>query len=198
MGLLNIHRYLDCTETEGPGKRFCIWTQGCLRECSGCCNPDMQEIKPMTITSVDSVIQEIAESKERYDIEGITVLGGEPMIQAIGLAELAEHLQMLGLSVIIFTGYTFSELQNSELRGVKELLKYIDVLIDGPFEANKPDYERNWVGSTNQEFHYLTSRYKPEIEDSSDYHNSIELRIGHQTMQGNGCPFTLSDVLSKI
>lgn len=80
------------------------------------------------------------------------------MLQAQGLAEVAKGAQTLGLSVMVFSGYTMSELGEMQLPGVEQLLRYTDVLVDGPYEANKPDKTRRWVGSTNQQFHYLTRR----------------------------------------
>ncbi len=45
MAYLNLASIRMCTESEGPGRRLAIWVQGCKKRCTGCCNPDMQEIK---------------------------------------------------------------------------------------------------------------------------------------------------------
>lgn len=194
---ININRLLEVTEAEGPGKRLCIWVQGCNRRCEGCCNFQMLEIKPVNIISVAEINAIISNSKVKNSIEGITLLGGEPAIQAKGLSEIAAFAQSIELSVITFTGYTLQELQSSDLPGIKALLSNTDVLIDGSFENNKPDKTRNWIGSTNQRFYYFTDVYKPDIETNPKYRNCIEIRIDDLKVEANGCPFAIEELLSS-
>lgn len=194
---ININRLLEVTEAEGPGKRLCIWVQGCNRRCEGCCNFQMLEIKPVNIISVAEINAIISNSKVKNSIEGITLLGGEPAIQAKGLSEIAAFAQSIELSVITFTGYTLQELQSSDLPGIKALLSNTDVLIDGSFEKNKPDKTRNWIGSTNQRFYYFTDVYKPDIETNPKYRNCIEIRIDDLKVEANGCPFAIEELLSS-
>jgi anaerobic ribonucleoside-triphosphate reductase activating protein len=53
-----------------------------------------------------------------------------------------------------------------------------DVLVDGQYEANLPDHSRLWIGSTNQQYHYLSSRYDPRIEKDEAVERAIEVHIG--------------------
>lgn len=83
----------------------------------------------------------------------------------------------MGLSVMIFTGYTKNELDKLQLPGTDQLLRYTDVLVDGPYEENLPEYNRRWAGSTNQQFHYLTARYDDRIEIDGKVERVLEVRL---------------------
>lgn len=177
MELLNIAARLPCTEVEGPGRRAAIWLQGCDKRCKGCCNPEYLKFAERKIISAQSVAQQILEAKRDYDIEGVTFLGGEPLLQAKGLGVVAEIVSSAGLSVMIFTGYTMTEIEAMNLPGIGRLLKHTDVLVDGPYEATSPDGHRNWVGSTNQRFFYLSDRYDAAIEQAGSATREVEWRI---------------------
>jgi len=187
---LNLNRLMDCTEAEGPGKRFSLWVQGCLKKCPGCCNQEMQEVKPNIVISVDNLWASVERSMQANNIEGITFLGGEPMLQAKGLWRIAKLCKENDLSVIVFTGYTYKELllNNPQIENVSDLLLYTDVLIDGSYIESNRDYHRNWVGSKNQEFHYLTHRYASSIETDYRYRNVIEVEFNLDGIHVSGCP----------
>ena len=191
MTWLNIAKIIDATEAEGPGVRGAIWTQGCLKRCQGCCNGEFLRIKPATIRTIEEIIERIEYNQINYNIEGITLLGGEPFIQAEGLSMVASSCQKLGLSVMIFTGYMLDELVEQCFKGSINLLKYTDILVDGEFDINQIEEKRNWVGSKNQMFNYLTSRYSEEIE-TMPITTTNEWRIGSDgSIIGNGLPFKL-------
>ena len=171
--MIDVFKLLKNTQVEGPGKRFCIWVQGCKKHCPNCWAKDTWEFGIGTKYSVDDLFNQI---KEVQDIEGITFLGGEPFEQADELAELSIKIKGLGLSVLCFTGYTLEELQSKNDDGVNLFLSNIDLLIDGGFEQDKFDLSRPWVGSSNQRYIYLTDFYNKEI--ISRYKNKIEARIG--------------------
>ena len=104
MPYLNLASLRLCTESEGPGKRTALWVQGCLRRCPGCCNPKMQEIRKNRIVDADDVIALISGANTKYQTEGITLLGGEPILQAEGMAYIVKWCRNHELSVILFTG----------------------------------------------------------------------------------------------
>lgn len=85
---------------------------------------------------------------------------------------------MYRLSVMIFTGFQLGKIRQRNLPGVEYLLSHTDVVVDGPFVAARRDTRRNWVGSENQRFHYLTQRYDASIETSSNGRHAVEFRIG--------------------
>ena len=181
---INVYKYLNKTNAEGPNQRFCLWVQGCSRHCDGCSAKSTWSHRKNRIMSVDELFFLI---KEQKGIEGVTFLGGEPFEQAKPLAELARKVQNLGLSVLTFTGNTFEELKKSENEDIQALLKYTDLLIDGGFEKENFDLSRPWVGSKNQRYIFLTDRYS--AEEIKNYKNKIEVRIeknGFVFMNGMG------------
>ena len=149
----NIACINQCTEAEGPGKRLAIWFQGCDKRCVGCCNPELFEFKPAHILSLDETLKIIIDAKDRFGIEGVTYLGGEPSLQN-GLSELSLEIKKAGLGVILLTGRKAEELDD-------ELRMAVDLVIDGGFEVDKPDNTRNLMGSTNQNLVFITDRYMP-------------------------------------
>jgi anaerobic ribonucleoside-triphosphate reductase activating protein len=110
------------------------------------------DFKPVHVLSLESVLEIIAEAKERFGIEGVTFLGGEPTLQQ-GLAELSIEIRKTGLGVILFTGRKAEELN-------EELKTAVDIIIDGGFESDKPDDKRNLIGSANQRLIFITGRYQ--------------------------------------
>ena len=144
-----------CTEIEGPYKRLAIWFQGCDMDCKGCCNPELKAFVVRNLMSLEELIDIIKDAKDKYGIEGVTYLGGEPTLQQ-GLRELTTAVQELGLGVIAFTGRWYDQVK-SELCGC-------DMVIDGAFDESKLDNRRKIIGSTNQRIICLTERYK-EVKD---------------------------------
>lgn len=177
MHWLNLASRLPCTEAEGPGRRAVLWVQGCDKRCRGCCNPAYLQLVERELVLAASVLDWLKNVHHAHELEGVTFLGGEPILQAEGLAVVAKGAQALGLSVMVFSGYTKSELDALQLPGCDQLLRYTDVLIDGSYEANLPEHSRRWVGSTNQRFHYLTGRYDAGIERGNAVDRMIEVRI---------------------
>lgn len=188
LAYLNLASIRFCTESEGPGKRVAIWVQGCLKSCVGCCNPEMQKIEENVVVETQDLINIIQEEKIKNNIEGITLLGGEPILQAQGLSEIAEWSRKNGLSVILFTGYLFEELKNMKNSYVQHLLKYTDILIDGPFENEMHDTKRAWVGSKNQRVIYLSDFYKKGIEYEID-ERQMEILVSNGEIYLNGWPY---------
>lgn len=177
---MNINRIITGTKVEGPGIRTCIWFQGCSRHCPGCFAKDTWSFKPREIKSCDEIIRIISDDKES---EGVTLLGGEPLEQIDSLIELCTKIKNIGKSIVLFSGYTIEEIEN-DIK-LSPILKLIDVIIDGPYVENLRDFSHPMVGSKNQRFHFLTSRYR--IEDFK--RNQLEIRIspsGKITVNGQG------------
>ena len=111
------------------------------------------------------------------DVEGLTLLGGEPFEQAEPLAELARLVQGRRQTVMTFTGYELDELRSAASPAVIGLLNHTDLLVDGRFEVDRPDTTRPWVGSTNQRFHALTARYADLVDRLTSLPDRLEIRI---------------------
>ena len=168
---IRINSYIPITKAEGPNTRFCIWVQGCSLHCKGCANHAMWDKESGTVYKAEDLIDLIESYKDKID--GITFLGGEPIEQIEAVTEISKAVQEMGLSVLVFTGYKYSELSGK--KEFKELVKYIDVLIDGRYEKDKQDFSRPWVGSSNQNYYFFSNRYDESIITS--YKNKIEVRI---------------------
>lgn len=191
MSFLNLAAIRECTEAEGPGKRFALWCQGCQRRCPGCCNPHMQPLVPVHILDVNDIKELIIASKKKYEIEGITCIGGEPFLQSEGIAELVHWCKANDLSVMIFTGFTFAELQDLIINGdinSKVILEHTDILVDGPFIELQYDTERDWVGSTNQKVIFLTDKYNQGVEYNKR-ERVMDIKVSVSDIAINGWPF---------
>lgn len=119
-------------------------------------------------------------------VEGVTLLGGEPFEQAAALASLAASVQAAGLSVMTFTGLTIEQIRASRDLDVQRLLQHTDLLVDGKYEEDKLDLTRPWVGSTNQRFHFTSSRYA-DLQPHLHAADKLEVRVAVDgTLQVNG------------
>jgi anaerobic ribonucleoside-triphosphate reductase activating protein len=177
------------TRAEGPGARYALWVQGCSIRCPGCCNPHLFAAGSGEVVAVDSLLAEIGAA--RPAIEGVTFLGGEPFEQAQALARVATGSRGLGLSVMVFSGYTLEELRARADGGAAVLLRATDVLVDGRYDASLPERSRLWAGSRNQRFHYLTDRYGPEIERPTEGASLRQVEVRIETdgrIRANGWP----------
>ena len=112
-----------------------------------------------------------------HDIEGLTLLGGEPFDQAGPLAALAEAVRAGGLSVMTFTGHVLEDLRAANHQDWDRLLAATDLLVDGPYLAQRPERRRPWIGSDNQRFWFLTDRYADLAGDLEAVPNRLEIRI---------------------
>lgn len=192
------------TEAEGPGKRFGLWTQGCPIRCEHCCNPEYFKVGGGTKMSVPALFGQIVQAQKKHGIEGISVLGGEPMIQSEALAELFWLIkEFTNLTIMVYTGYYLAELstgsrvsesgRDSAEDSRKELLQYIDLLVDGPYDHAQPDTARRWVGSQNQTTHFLTDAYQEDdpqfLEETTVEIRLVQRKDGKIKLQVNGYPW---------
>jgi anaerobic ribonucleoside-triphosphate reductase activating protein len=171
------------TEAEGPGRRFAVWFQGCPLRCPGCCNPEFLPFHGGNDRRVSDIVAELTAA----NVEGISLLGGEPFAHAIPAAALAKAARERNLSVMIYSGYTLSEIRESKDSAFAELLSLTDVLVDGPYLRDQPETNRRWVGSTNQVVHFLTDRYSPNDPIWSKA-NTLEIRVRGWEIAVNGFP----------
>jgi anaerobic ribonucleoside-triphosphate reductase activating protein len=172
---LNVALEVACTEAEGPGRRYALWVQGCPLRCPGCCNPEFLAFTPRSQRRVEDVVAAIDAARSR-GIEGISVLGGEPTRQAAGLALVAEATRAMGLSVMVYSGFTLAQLRSEGDADVDRLLAATDLLVDGPYLEAQRTTERRFIGSTNQVLHALSDRYRVD-DPAFSTHNTVEVRL---------------------
>ncbi len=184
--ILQLAQVVPATQAEGPGWRFAVWLQGCPLRCPGCCNPEMLRFSGGEPTPVGQLLQTIEKAQGVHPTEGVTLLGGEPFAHAAAGA-LAEGVQQQGLSVMVFSGYTLAELRATP--GAEPLLSHTDILVDGPYDETKPEPAggRRWIGSVNQQIHFLTSRYQAD-DPRWNRANTLEIRMKDGEISVNGFP----------
>src|ERR1700744_5942886 len=107
--IFQVAHIVPATEAEGPGMRFALWFQGCPLRCPGCCNPELLPFTGGTPRSVADVLAEVERARNADASGGVPLLGGEPLAHAAGAAALARGARSLGLTVMVFTGYTLEQ-----------------------------------------------------------------------------------------
>ena len=167
----------------GPGRRFVIWLQGCTFRCKGCFNPEFHSMKGGKLMSIEEIMNHI---EEAGDIEGVTYSGGEPMLQAVELIELSKRIKKKSLSIVCYTGFTYEQILGGKVKGGRELLQWIDILIDGLFiEEEKAPLL--WRGSRNQRVYFLTDRYKHlEPFVNVEGKRGVEIVVGRDGLKMTG------------
>jgi len=172
---LNIASMTVARDVLGPGNRFILWVRGCLRHCTGCIAPQWRAMEQANLIETDSLINFVS----KMAIDGITISGGEPALQAAELARFLRGVQSSRrekLNVIAFSGYTLDELKtNPPGTGADDFLSELDVLIDGEYILAL-DNGVGLRGSANQTIHHLNQKRLAHI-DFANQPRSIEIRI---------------------
>jgi anaerobic ribonucleoside-triphosphate reductase activating protein len=184
---LRVAQIVPATEAEGPGRRFALWFQGCPLRCPGCCNPEMLPFEGGTALTVGAIVERIEEAARSHGVEGITLLGGEPLAHAGGAVVLGRAVHDRGLSIMVFSGYTLEEARALPDPAVADLLALTDILVDGPYIREQPETRRRWIGSSNQRIHFLSDRYQAD-DPSWLLPNTLEIRLRGQELSVNGFP----------
>ncbi len=130
---------------DGVGIRTVLWTQGCSHACLGCQNPQTHDFKGGVEVSVDEVKEAIRELKGQT---GITLSGGDPLFQVEPCIEICKYAKSLGMDVWCYTGFLYEDILNNKKQ--RELLNYIDVLVDGKFILEQFSLNLKFKGSKNQ------------------------------------------------
>lgn len=154
---MNYAEIKRCDVANGPGVRVSLFVSGCTHHCKECFNPETWDFnygKPFTGETVDFIL----DCLEPDYIKGITLLGGEPLEHQNqqGLLPLLRriHERFPEKSVWCFTGYDYKKDIMGRMYGewpeTRELLSYLDVLVDGEFMIDKKDLGLLFKGSSNQ------------------------------------------------
>ena len=125
--MAKIHSFESFGTVDGPGVRFVIFMQGCPLRCKYCHNPDTWSFSGGQEFSVQEVVQEVMKYKNYISHGGVTVSGGEPLVQIDFLIELFTELKKRGLHTCCDTsGITFDK---AHLMKFDELLKVCDLFL---------------------------------------------------------------------
>lgn len=143
-------RYHDITKDDmknGDGLRVILWVAGCDHECSGCQNP-------VTWNPDDGLLfdgndwEELEDLLDEDYISGLTLSGGDPLFEGnrsdiLTLCELVKA-SFPNKTIWLYTGYTYEAIKDLPV------MKYIDILVDGPYVEKLRDVQLKWRGSSNQ------------------------------------------------
>lgn len=134
----------------GPGIRVSLFVSGCTHNCKGCFNKEQQSFSYgnlFTKKEEDKIINLL----KRESINGISILGGEPMqqIKDDTLINLLRRIKLeVNKSIWLWSGYLYEDILSNKKR--LKILKYVDTLIDGQFKEDLADMRLKHRGSSNQ------------------------------------------------
>lgn len=154
---MNYATIKNCDIANGPGVRVSLFVSGCTHRCKGCFNAvawDFDYGEPFTQETVDSILTMLAPDY----IRGLTLLGGEPFEpqNQVALVELLRQVNAVypQKSIWAFSGYLFDRDILAGRLGpweiTREILGYLDVLVDGPFVEERKNLSLRFRGSENQ------------------------------------------------
>lgn len=154
---MNYATIKNCDIANGPGVRVSLFVSGCTHHCKGCFNEvawDFDYGEPFTEQTIESIVELLRPAH----IKGLTLLGGEPFEpqNQPGILELLRRVkrEMPEKSIWAFSGYLFDKdilawrLGTKEI--TREILGYLDVLVDGPFIESRKNLSLRFRGSDNQ------------------------------------------------
>ncbi len=134
--------------SNGPGVRVSVFMQGCAFHCKNCFNPETWDFKQGK-EFTDEIIDKVLELASKDFIVGLSILGGEPMHpnNIEGTTKLAKSFKEKypNKTIWCWSGFLFDR----DLKD-KEVMKYIDVLVDGQYQDELHDFRLKWCGSSNQ------------------------------------------------
>ena len=134
--------------SNGPGIRVSIFMQGCTFKCKNCFNKETWDFKGGN-EFTDETIKKVLDLADSEHIVGLSILGGEPLhpknIEASTKLAKAFKEKYPNKTIWAWTGFLFDR----DLKD-KEVMNYIDVLIDGKYEDDLHDFRLKWRGSSNQ------------------------------------------------
>ncbi len=148
----------------GPHRRLGIWLSICHHHCKGCSNPELWEANKHQEITVDELYETIWQLHQHQKIEGFTITGGDPFYQSKELSLLVEKILMISDDIILYSGFTFQELKESNDKSIQDVLSHIAVLIDGRYIEEEND-GTFMVGSKNQNKIILNPKYKKSYEE---------------------------------
>ena len=131
---------------DGPGYRFTVFVQGCPHNCPGCHNPQTHDFSGGHLADTDDVIAHLGKNPL---VRGLTLSGGEPMMQPEPLYLIAKAAKEKGMNVWCYTGFTLDELLRENRADRMRLLSAVDVLVDGPILEER-SLSLQFRGSKNQ------------------------------------------------
>ena len=189
--MIRVHDVLPRSSIYGPGERWVLWVQGCTLGCKGCWNVETWSRRTGTERTVASLVSELEAAASAGDLEGISLLGGEPLQQAEPVLELIYAAREMGLSVLLYTGYEPEEYDPT----MQACHDGSDLVIGGRYVEALRDPFLRWRGSSNQRLVSPTGRYDVDaFEDLQE----VEVLIDHDTGQMTVTGYPEADLLHLV
>lgn len=143
--MANYMKILKNDLVNGEGIRVSLFFSGCNHHCNGCFNKEAWDFncgKPFTEKTIDSIINLM----DKPYIKGLSILGGEPFDNYEDLENLCKIIKekFPNKNIWIWTGYLFENIMD------KEVLSYVDAIVDGPFIEEQKNLTLAFRGSENQ------------------------------------------------
>jgi anaerobic ribonucleoside-triphosphate reductase activating protein len=174
----------------GPYTRAVIWMQGCDFGCRGCIVPESWDRSAAEDVDISELVAWVL---SQPNIEGVTLSGGEPMLQAEALSSLINQIrEVRNLGVMCYTGYRIEHLNAQGDIAQKNLLTKIDLLVDGIYQENLQG-DLLWRGSSNQRLLLLSNRYQEFLQFQADQSAGLEFFLNETGEVGfSGVPTQLN------
>ena len=150
---MNYHKIEKTSIANGTGIRVVLWVSGCSLHCKGCHNPETWNLNSGKPFDEDAK-KELFEALDKPYIQGITFSGGHPFerVNRSTLYCLVKEIKekFPQKDIWLYTGYTWEEIFEKDIREIQRTLCWIDVLVDGKYVEEEKDITLKWRGSRNQ------------------------------------------------
>lgn len=175
---MRYHRILKYDTANGPGIRTTIWFTGCCFRCPDCFNAEIQDFnagKPFDEDAKSELFKYLSDPH----VTGLSVLGGEPLIQGNELLELLREIKYKfpNKNIWLWSGFQLSIMLASQEQYAYHLniLRYVDYLVDGPYMKDKTEYHTRFRGSSNQIIWKITPiTYDSSVSSDKDIDNTVQ------------------------
>ena len=179
---MKVHVYgsVVASHVDGPGMRAVVHFAGCSLRCPGCFNQDLWDRRGPAVHLVEA--NKLASDMLAIS-SSVTISGGEPTEQMLGLVDLLHSLRSMECDdIVMFSGHRLGALRRASAWQAIEAGNMLDVLIDGRFRADLIETGSIMRGSSNQRIHCLTSRW--EESDFEDRGVQVLLDEGRVVVTG--------------
>lgn len=141
---MRVLRIVEGTSVDGPGLRTSVYLAGCAHHCPGCHNPQSWDPAGGDDMSVDELMRVIA-----WNEAPLTLSGGDPLAQPEQVLELVRRVKTeLNINIWLYTGYTWEQIVAD--RRLADVVRWVDVVVEGPFILAQRDITLHFRGSSNQ------------------------------------------------
>lgn len=142
--------YKTFSFVDGEGIRNSLYVSGCRLKCKNCFNKNAQNFKNGFPFFENQMMETILKDLENEHIDGLSILGGEPMLNLKIVLPLVKKVkeEFPDKDIWLWSGFKWEQLSRNPYQ--KEVLNYIDILVDGPYIEELRVLNKDFFGSSNQ------------------------------------------------